>query len=409
MGAQGLMRQTVPSSLSTVGRPAHTFAIAIAMFGAILAWRFADHNALSAINSLYVVPIALLAVTLGTRGGLAGAGLAMALSVLWAQIEQVSLGLDGYLARGLTFAAVALVVGWQVRARHHSQAEADRWFSISDEMCCVANFEGYFTRVNAAWTESLGYTADELMEKPYFEFVHPDDLDRTELEAAGLADPEHSTVHFENRYRAKDGSWHWLLWSSRSDGKAIYAAARDITERKHFEHTLQTLATEDTLTGLGNRRAWEERMTVETRRAARYGEPLMVAMIDLDNLKTLNDTEGHTAGDLLLRESAAGWSGAVRDTDFIARLGGDEFGVLLHNCTEDGAEAVIHRMREAMPPGHRFSAGVTRWDGEEPIPTLITRADEALYEDKAEARAASSSTVSHSRAASPGDSFVVGR
>ena len=116
-------------------------------------------------------------------------------------------------------------------------------------MCCVANFDGYFTRVNAAWTESLGYTADELMEKPYFEFVHPDDLERTEVEAAGLADPEHSTVHFENRYRAKDGSWHWLLWSSRSDGKAIYAAARDITERKRLEHTLHTLATEDTLTG----------------------------------------------------------------------------------------------------------------------------------------------------------------
>ncbi len=386
------MRQSVSPSLGTAGRPAHTFAFAIAMFGAILAWRFADPNPASAIGALYVVPVALLAVTLGTRGGMVGAALGLALSVLWAQVEQVSLGLDGYLARGLTFAAVALVVGWQVRARHHSQAEADRWFSISDEMCCVANFDGYFTRVNDAWTESLGYTADELMEKPYFEFVHPDDLERTEAEAAGLADPDHHTVHFENRYRAKDGSWHWLLWSSRSDGTAIYAAARDITERKHLEHTLQTLATEDTLTGLGNRRAWEERLTVETRRAARSGEPLLVAMIDLDNLKTLNDTKGHAAGDLLLRESAAGWSGAVRDTDFVARLGGDEFGVLLPNCTEDDAEVVIGRMHEAMPAGHRFSVGVARWDGEEPIPTLITRADEALYKDKAEARAASPSS-----------------
>jgi len=145
----------------------------------------------------------------------------------------------------LTFAAVALVVGWQVRARDRFQAEADRWFSISDEMCCVASFDGYFTRVNAAWTDCLGYTAEEMTSKPYFEWVHPDDLERTQVEAAGLADPEHSTVHFENRYLAKDGSWHWLLWSSRSDGKAIYAAARDITERKHLEHTLQTLATED--------------------------------------------------------------------------------------------------------------------------------------------------------------------
>ena len=115
-------------------------------------------------------------------------------------------------------------------------------------------------------------------------------------------------------------------------------------------------------------------------------------MIDLDNLKTLNDTKGHAAGDLLLRGSAAGWSEAVRDTDFLARLGGDEFGVLLPNCTKGDAEAVIGRMRQAMPQGHRFSVGIARWDHEEDISSLITRADEALYEDKAEARAAIASS-----------------
>ena len=319
------------------------------MFAAILAWRFMDDNPLSAINSLYVAPIALLAVNFGTRGGVGGAGLALALTALWAQVVQVGIGLDGYFARGLTFAAVALVVGWQVKDRHRVQAEADRWFSISDEMCAVANFEGYFTRVNAAWTDCLGYSSDELMGRPYVEFVHPDDLERTQAEAAGLADPEHSTVHFENRYRAKDGSWHWLLWSSRSDGKAIYAAARDITGRKNLERSLQAMAVEDTLTGISNRRGWEERITVEVRRAARSGESLTVAMMDLDNLKSLNDTQGHAAGDRLLRACAAGWSGAVRETDFVARLGGDEFGVLLPNCTESAAEDVIGRMRQAMP------------------------------------------------------------
>lgn len=381
------MRQTHSRSPRSVGRPA--LVLAIAMFAAILAWRFADGNPVSAINFLYVVPVALLAVSFGTRGGIAAAALAVALSVMWAQIEGISLGVDGYLVRGFTFAAVALVVGWQVKARHRVQAEADRWFSISYEMCCVANFDGYFTRVNAAWTECLGYSADELMSKPFVEFVHPDDLERTQAETAALAEPEHSTVHFENRYRAKDGSWHWLLWSSRSDGKAIYASARDITERKHLERTLQALATEDTLTGIGNRRGWEERITVETRRAARAGEPLLVAMVDLDNLKLLNDSQGHAAGDRLLRASAAGWSEAVRETDFVARLGGDEFGVLLPNCTESAAEAVIDRMRQAMPTGHRFSVGVARWEGGEPIADLMKRADEALYADKAEARVGS--------------------
>ncbi len=363
------------------------------MFAAILAWRFMDDNPLSAINSLYVAPIALLAVNFGTRGGVGGAGLALALTALWAQVVQVGIGLDGYFARGLTFAAVALVVGWQVKDRHRVQAEADRWFSISDEMCAVANFEGYFTRVNAAWTDCLGYSSDELMGRPYVEFVHPDDLERTQAEAAGLADPEHSTVHFENRYRAKDGSWHWLLWSSRSDGKAIYAAARDITGRKNLERSLQAMAVEDTLTGISNRRGWEERITVEVRRAARSGESLTVAMMDLDNLKSLNDTQGHAAGDRLLRACAAGWSGAVRETDFVARLGGDEFGVLLPNCTESAAEDVIGRMRQAMPAGRRFSVGTACWNGDEPLPTLLSRADQALYEDKANAREAAESKL----------------
>ena len=240
--------------------------------------------------------------------------------------------------------------------------------------------------MNAAWTECLGYSSDELLGQPYVELVHPDDLERTLAEAAALEDPDHATVHFENRYRAKDGSWHWLLWSSRSDGKAIYAAARDITERKRLEHNLQTMATEDKLTGLPNRRAWEERVTVEARRAARSGEPLLVAMVDLDDLKSVNDTQGHAAGDRLLRASAAGWTQALRETDFIARLGGDEFGVLLPNCGESEAEAVIQRMREAMPAGHGISAGVARWDGEEPLLTLLERADQLLYVDKAESR-----------------------
>jgi len=362
------------------------------MFALIVAWRFLDDDPASAISSLYVVPIALLAVTFGMRGGLAGVALALGLSGLWAQVEHAGIGPQGYLARGSTFVAVALVVGWQVKARQRYQAEADRWFSISDELCCVANFDGYFTRVNEAWADCLGYSPDELMGKPYFEFVHPDDLERTQAEAAALVDPDHCTVHFENRYRARDGSWHWLLWSSRSDGKAIYAAARDITERKRLEHNLQTLATTDKLTGLPNRRAWEERVTVEARRAARSGEPLLVAMVDLDDLKSVNDNAGHAAGDRLLRASAAAWCEALRKTDFIARLGGDEFGVLLPNCIEAEAEVVIERMRQAMPTGHRFSVGVARWDGEEPLLNLLKRADQALYEAKAQARTESGSS-----------------
>jgi diguanylate cyclase (GGDEF)-like protein len=109
-------------------------------------------------------------------------------------------------------------------------------------------------------------------------------------------------------------------------------------------------------------------------------------MMDIDRLKALNDTEGHAAGDRLLRACAAGWSSAVRETDFIARLGGDEFGVLLPNCNESEAELVIERIHQATPAGHRVSVGTAMWDEEQPLPTLVERADQSLYEDKATAR-----------------------
>lgn len=82
----------------------------------------------------------------------------------------------------------------------------------------------------------------------------------------------------------------------------------------------------------------------------------------------------------------------MRDTDFVARIGGDEFGVLLPNCTDAGAEVVVDRMQRAMTEGQRFSVGVALWDGAEPLPSLIARADQALYEDKARGRAGAPST-----------------
>ncbi len=386
------MRNRVQNLLRTDSAP-RALAITAAMFAGVVAWRFADPNPVSAIGTLYVVPISLLAVRFGKRGGIAGACIGTALFALWALVTQAGVEPSGYLVRSANFFAVALIVATQVERRHRVEREADRWFSMSDELCCVANMDGYFTRVNSSWTDCLGHTEEELTSRPFFEFVHPDDLERTQREAAALADSSHATIHFENRYRAKDGTWHWLLWSSRSDGESIYAAARDITERKHLEGKLEALASEDTLTGIGNRRAWEDRCIVELRRAARTGEPLSIAMLDLDRLKAVNDRHGHAAGDRLLRATAAAGSAAVRETDIIARLGGDEFGLLLPNCTSAGAEDVLARMRRLMPTGDTFSAGVATWDGAEPLADVASRADAALYTakrargDRARARA----------------------
>jgi diguanylate cyclase (GGDEF)-like protein len=157
-------------------------------------------------------------------------------------------------------------------------------------------------------------------------------------------------------------------------------------EREGLLERLDDLAHTDPLTGLANRRAWEDRLAAALRDAAATGAPLAVAVLDLDRFKDLNDTLGHGAGDRLLRELAAGWSGAVRGRDVLARLGGDEFALLLPDCTDQGALTLVERLRADMPAGHTCSAGVAAWRPGETAEALLARADAALYAAKAAGR-----------------------
>jgi PAS domain S-box-containing protein len=105
-----------------------------------------------------------------------------------------------------------------------------RFFTLSMDMLALAGVDGYFKVLNGAWTDTLGFTEEELLSQPYLDFVHPDDQAATVAEATKLADG-FPTIHFRNRYRCKDGSYKWLAWTATAamaDG-TIYAAARDVT------------------------------------------------------------------------------------------------------------------------------------------------------------------------------------
>jgi two-component system, sensor histidine kinase and response regulator len=143
-----------------------------------------------------------------------------------------------------TLASVGNQIGLFVD-RRRAQEELDRFFTLSLDMLCIAGFDGYFRRVNPAWTHGLGYTETDLLSKPFLEFVHQDDREATIAEMQKVLAGQDVT-YFENRYLHRDGTLRWLMWTATPyrAQEIIYAAARDITDRKAAEETLETYARE---------------------------------------------------------------------------------------------------------------------------------------------------------------------
>jgi len=167
---------------------------------------------------------------------------------------------------------------------------------------------------------------------------------------------------------------------------SIIRLIRSVRESEERLVRLERLASTDDLTGLPNRRRWEEELPRELGRSLRYDEPICVAMLDLDHFKEYNDAYGHQVGDRMLKEVAAAWRDVLRPYDLLARYGGEEFGLILAGCVLDEAVGIIERLRRATPDGVSCSAGIAEWDRNEYPQRLVGRADRALYEAKRSGR-----------------------
>ena len=126
-----------------------------------------------------------------------------------------------------------------MQARRRAEIELDELFTLSLDLVCIAGFDGYFKRINPAWEKVLGIPTEELLSRPFLDFVHPDDREATlaEMKYIGAG---HVTFSFENRYRCADGTYIWMLWNATPsvDQKRVFAVARDITLRKRAERRL---------------------------------------------------------------------------------------------------------------------------------------------------------------------------
>ena len=208
---------------------------------------------------------------------------------------------------------------------------------------------------------------------------------------------EHSLERFDLRFRHANGSI--VIGETRATlvRGGAQGVSRDVTELRRLQENLATLAERDPLTGLANRRLFDELIEEEVARAQRSSAPLAVAFIDLDGLKGINDNHGHDAGDLVLRETAHRLSSLVRRTDVVARLGGDEF-VVVYQPNDPSSSNLIKRIDECLSAPISLTLGCSvscpasignadsRTVGYNAI-ALLAAADVAMYEAKRERRA----------------------
>ena len=263
-----------------------------------------------------------------------------------------------------------------------------------------ADASGRITQFNPAAERTFGYAAAEMVGQNVLALLSERHREPYRLQVEQLfssEDAESAGRTIELVGLRKDGSEFPLelcLVTWKAAPRSLYTCiVRDISRRKRTErerdellHRVEAMARTDELTGLANRRAWDEELRRELARATRRSYAMHVVMLDLDRFKDYNDAHGHPAGDALLREVGAVWRLVARVTDFVARYGGDEFAVLLPDCTDDDVRLVVRRLREALPDGLGCSAGVARWDGKMSAEQLVARADAALYEAKASGR-----------------------
>ena len=178
------------------------------------------------------------------------------------------------------------------------------------------------------------------------------------------------------------------------DGRvgAVTVVSKEITELKQLEQRMQALSTKDELTGLYNRRGFAGFADHRLKVAGRQGSGVTLLFADLDNLKKINDSHGHLAGDRIIRDAARILAEACRESDIVARLGGDEFAVLLADSAVEAAAGIIARIEQLVlrrndgtgGPPLSLSIGIGSCFGAEScsIDDLIARADAAMYESK---------------------------
>ena len=272
---------------------------------------------------------------------------------------------------------------------------ADAMFKVAFDSAptgvAIVGLDGSFLRVNRELCRITGYHERELTQMTSQDITYPADPNKDLQEATRLTHGEIASYHPETRYYAKDGHLIWVNLSGSmmrdDDGQPLYFIAhiKDISARKRDEELLRTAATHDTLTGVLNRKRFEEELTryIALARRHEYRDDAAVFMIDLDGLKRVNDQRGHMAGDEYIKAVAQVISRRLRLSDTFARIGGDEFAALLPHTSTAQARQLAQTLADLVTttsPGS-ISIGVAMLTSGN-LDDALERADKAMYQAK---------------------------
>jgi diguanylate cyclase (GGDEF)-like protein/PAS domain S-box-containing protein len=285
----------------------------------------------------------------------------------------------------------------------------------SPDLIYTLDRNGRFIFVNGRVESLLGYDREELIGQHYSVIVHEDDIEQAHYAFNERRIGERATTNFEVRLKNKQQGVHHFdnrmviaILSSQGiygPDKAVTpqqfigtsGVARDITERKRAEETIAFQAFHDLLTGLPNRTLFQDRLELSITQAKRRNQRLGVMFLDIDRFKLINDTYGHTEGDMLLKEFAQRVRQCLRSGDTLARQGGDEFTVLLPDVNNASdvtiiAQKMLSELKRPFTVAERdflatASIGIAVYpeDGDNPE-TLIRNADIAMYQTKAQGK-----------------------